>query len=166
MRIIVSLVAIGLTAVLVGCSQSEPPSSALEINASDVAWAMDWNIWKLECPSSDIAGMQVVVLNEEGDIIFGTGVTMGVAHREGQPTFARVAMKADVKSIQGRVSASGQTHDFHYPDAFVTRKTVIYLAPKLENGMFVLAAETTKSSAGPFVRRVALRWVADLEEGS
>ena len=103
--------------LLSGCERSgneSNQSNATDFNAADVAWAMDWKIWKFECSSTDIDGMQLVVFNENGDVLIGDSATYAVHHARGQPTVLRVALKINGKSIEGRISASGISSAFNY----------------------------------------------------
>ena len=92
MRMHAPLLVMGMAAGLMGCGQSGPGSAGPQaggsrpedINAADVAWATGWHIWKLQCPSPDINGMQVVVLDENDDAVFGRSATLAVNHTPGR----------------------------------------------------------------------------------
>ena len=175
MRIHASLLVIGMAAGLMSCGQSGPGSSGPQAdrsrpedtNAADVAWATGWHIWKLQCPSLDVKGVQVVVLDENDDVVLGGGATLAVNHTPGRTSVLRVALEIDGKSVQGRMSANGLSTDFDYPDAFKERHTATYHEPIQRENIYVLAEESArKTVAGAIVRRVALRLVTDVGEGS
>ena len=168
MRVCYVILIMGIVIALSGCERSDNQpnqSKATDLNAVDVAWATGWQIWKLECPSPDINGMQLVVLNENGDAIMGDGMTLAVNQTSEQPTVLRIAAKIAGKSIEGRMSASNISTEFHYPDVFKERHSTINHAPAMENNALILVTESAgESSRGPIVRSIVLRLISTMGE--
>ena len=169
MRILQLLIPMGLSLLLLGCTEQpsidkrEPQPGPLPVEALDVAWAAGWNILKLECPSTDFDGMQVVVLDQNGEVISGGGSTIAINHSPDRASLLRVAFRIDGKDVKGRMSANGISVQFERPDAFLVRHMAIHHEPKFEKDMYTLAAEYTgKSAFTPVARQVALRLVKDL----
>lgn len=159
---------IGIGAALSGCERSDnqpDKSDATDLNAADVAWSTGWQIWKLECPSPDIDGMQLVVLDEGGDAIAGNGVTFAVNQIPEQSSVLRVAVKITGKAIEGRMSANNISTEFNYPDVFKEKHTSVYHCPVMENNAFILITESAgESTRGPIVRSVVLRLTSANED--
>ncbi len=167
MRDHIAIIITCLLSILAGCERLDTPPDPTELNATDVAWATGWHIWKIQCLSLDVNGMEVVVLDEGGKPILGDGRTLTVNHLQGNPAVLRVAIKINGKSIHGRMSASGISTDFEYAEAFQERHSQILHSPILDEDNYVLISESSgKSSSGPIVRSIALRLVSILPEAS
>ena len=169
MRIFQLLIPMGLCLLLLGCTEQpyldkgEPQPGPLQVDAPDVAWATGWHILKLECPSTDFNGMQVVVLDQNGNVLSGGGSTIAINHSPGMASLLRVAFRIDGKDVKGRMSANNISVQIEHPDAFLVRHMVIHHEPKFENDMYILAEEYTgKSAFTPVARQLALRLVNDL----
>jgi hypothetical protein len=168
MRICNIIFIIGVVTALSSCKRLDDQSyqsNATDLTAEDVAWATGWQIWKLECPSPEIDGIQIVVLNENGDAIAGDGMTLAVNHFPEQPSVLRIAVKINGKSIKGRMSANNISSEFDYPNVFKKRHTAIHLSPEMENNKFILITESAgESSRGPIVRSIVLRLISTKED--
>jgi len=164
MRVCHIILCIGIVTALSGCEDSDNQpnqSDATNLNATDVAWATGWQIWKLECPSPDVDGMQLLVLDENGEAIMGSGMTLAVNQISEQPSVLRVAVKTSGKSIKGRMSANGVSTEFNYPDVFRERCSATHNCPVMKNDAFILLTESAgESSRGPFVRSVVLQLIS------
>ena len=168
MRICYVVIIIGVVTALSSCERSDDQSdqpNAADLTAQDVAWATGWHIWKLECPSPEIDGIQLAVLNENGDAIAGGGMTLAVNHTPERTSVLRVALKIDGKSVQGRMSANSISGEFDYPNVFKERHSTIYHSPEMENNTFVLVTESAGPTVrGPIIRSIVLRLVSTKED--
>jgi len=170
MRICYIIFIIGVVTALSSCKRLDDQSNqsnATDLTVQDAAWATGWQIWKLECPSPDINGMQLVVLDENGDAITGDGMTLAVNQFPEQSSVLRVAIMINGKSIKGRMSANNISTEFDYPDVFKEKHSAIHNSPTMENSAFVLITESAgESSRGPFVRSIVLRLISTFNEDS
>jgi hypothetical protein len=168
MRICYVVFIIGVVTALSSCGRSDDQSNqpnATDLTAQDVAWATGWQIWKLECPSPEIDGIQLVVLNENGDAIAGGGMTLAVNHTPGRTSVLRIAMKINGKSIKGRMSANSGSCEFDYPNVFKERHTATHHSPEMENNTFVLVTESAGETVrGPIIRSIVLRLISTMED--
>jgi len=168
MRIYYIIFIIGVVTALSSCKRLDDQSNqsnATDLTAQDIAWATGWQIWKLECPSPEIEGIQLVVLNENGDAIAGDGMTLAVNHFPEQPSVLRIAAKINGKSIKGRMSANNISIEFDYPNVFKESPPITYFSPEMENNTFILVTEPAgESSLGPIVRSIVLRLISTKED--
>lgn len=168
MRICYIIFIIGVVTALSSCKRLDDQSNqsnATDLTAQDVAWATGWQIWKFECSSPEIDGIELVVLNENGDAIAGGGMTLVVNHFPEQPSVLRIAAKINGKSIKGRMSANNTSVEFDYPDVFKEKYSAIYNSPAMENSAFVLVTESAgESPRGPIVRSLVLRLISTKED--
>jgi hypothetical protein len=124
---------------------------------------MGLNIWKVECPSPDITGVEALVLDEKGATVAGAGMYLAVHHQPGKKTLLRLAFTVEGKSLRGRFSAGGISTAFHYPDALASEyRLATFGSPNHEGNTLVFATQrigqtTDGPPTSPPDRRIVLR---------